>query len=357
MDDTFALPREPNSLEIWIHRQEKKGKLPTFIADELLKSWSQGHFSIESKLVIGRYCILNGFFSPIVRILRHDLNARSMVPWALIIEVLSHFTEISKELADAILTGATRDKDLFRLALFAIRKNHGDLRWSKILESEYQELKDQKERWRQNILNEATIFKNEGMTEDMRKSLLQILAVYPDDATALEHLRNLDDMDLDNAVKKIRRQHDNLAENQNKIEESPQWSELKEALEKIKSELDISSAYHLAVGLHQMGFEKDALLILQSQRKNWQQKEKLFEIELLLANKHFAEALQISQEVLKTQFEDHESIHAALYFSALAFNGLGDQEQAVNVLKGLLIHRPNYRDSSLLIKEWESQSK
>jgi hypothetical protein len=41
-----------------------------------------------------------------------------------------------------------------------------------------------------------------------------------------------------------------------------------------------------------------------------------------------------------------------LYFSAKCYRGLGDTEQAISIIKGIMEHDRNFKDCTILLVEW-----
>ena len=79
------------------------------------------------------------------------------------------------------------------------------------------------------------------------------------------------------------------------------------------------------------------------------------ELEIVLADKLFAEALSLAQQIMQDHPEDAGVINESLYLSAKAYYGLDDTEQAISILRGLMAHDSGYRDISVLIADWESE--
>src|ERR1700677_2637320 len=107
MDDIGPPSFEAADIEVFINRQLKNAQAsPEYIADELLKKWDASKLPIESKKIVARFCLLNGFFPCLLRILKLDLRAGTALPWAMVLELFYQEGELTKEkhpkpLADA----------------------------------------------------------------------------------------------------------------------------------------------------------------------------------------------------------------------------------------------------------------
>src|ERR1700679_3218187 len=88
MDDIGPPSFEAADIEVFINRQLKNAQAsPEYIADELLKKWDGSKPPVESKKIVARFCLLNGFFPSLLRILKLDLRAGAPLPWAMVLEL------------------------------------------------------------------------------------------------------------------------------------------------------------------------------------------------------------------------------------------------------------------------------
>jgi hypothetical protein len=357
MEDIGSSPLESREAELWIYRQAKTGKQPSYIADELLKFWEREQLTINGKATVSRYCISNGFFPSLIRVLRKDLADEKPLPWECVLEVLfKNPGEITAELTEALLNGANRDARTRETAATALFFKSKEPVWDRLHRARLDDARTRAEKERVKIFSELRIFKTEGMQEELKASLTRLLTLFPDDVEAGRMVRDLSEGEIEKTLRRLRHIRETRDQAQRSIhEERTEWPELQKRLQVIKPTLDLQGAYHLAIGLQAMGLFEDALDVLRSQGKNWTLNEKLFEIELLLNSRLFAEALQTSQSLLRQFAHDPDCVQAALYYSAKSYYGLEDIEQAVGILRGLLNHRPEYRDAALLLTEWEGE--
>ncbi|MDZ4677159.1 MAG: hypothetical protein SGI74_06565 [Oligoflexia bacterium] len=348
-------PIESKDLELWISRQMISGIQTSQIADEIIRQWESASLSISAQHTASRFCILNGYYTSLIRMLRKFLAAGTALPWAHVIEVvLTDNDHIPKELVDSLFIGATRDKLLLSTSAQALIHNEKDPRWLKIFDSEIKEKNLAAEKKRDALYQEVLIFKREGMHREQQDVVKNILAMFPQDRDANQLAVKHQEQSLDETLANIRRNHDRRDKPRSLKEPEVKWPKLSTRLAKLKKRLNLESAYELAIGLHQMALHQDALLILRTQKNKWMDRERCFEMELLLAEGQFAQALENSQKILKEQIGDAELIFTAIYISAKAYRGLEDFEQATSIIRGLLKHRPDYRDAPLLLREWES---
>lgn len=133
------------------------------------------------------------------------------------------------------------------------------------------------------------------------------------------------------------------------------WPQLKEKLESIKPSLSAQDCTELSVALSEMGLSDLALQVLNYQKTNWTIKEEFLEIRYLLDSLNFITALEKSQSMTKKCVTNSSNLKMTLYYTAHAYYGLNDKEQAVAVLKGIKAHDPNFYNVSELIRIWEKE--
>jgi len=358
MDDIGALASfEAANIEVFIHKQLKDSKSsPEYIADELLKKWDAFKLPIESKKIVAKFCLLNGFLPSLLRILKLDLRSGAPLPWAMVLELFyqdGEYTKdaLSKNLADALLTGAARDGQLHDLTVIALSHDEKDPRWKNILDSELKDRLAAKKEEREKLFKEVQIFKAERMDAEVALILNRILTIFPEDIEAKEYLEKLTDQELEVKIHNLK-EHYQIKIPFNTEEPEAEWPNLEKAIKRIQKNLNIEETYLLSVALFQMNLYTPALEVLHFAKAQWKIREKLWEVDLLLSNKRYAEALSTSQIILNQNRSLSEIVKATLYYSARAFQGLGDQEQAISILRGIMELDPHFRDTSILLKEW-----
>ncbi len=355
MDDTEH-PHEVANTEVYIHEQLNRGRAPQSIIDDLLKKWDSGKLSISSKNVVARFCLATGFFSSLIRILKLDLRSGPPLPWARILELFSREKEYKKNgfpksLTDAILSGAAHDHQLQSLAASALFLKDRDPRWDKILDSELKEhlLKAQDEK--KKLFKEVRIFISERMDSEVISVLNKILDIFPADPEAKALLEKLEEQQLEVKIANLKNQYKFISPSE-EVDSNPHWPNLDKAIKKNRKKLNVEEIYLLSIALFQMNLLALALETLRFAKAKWKIRERLWEVELLLSNKAYAEALSAAQIILNQHKSLGEVVKTALYYSAKALYGLGDREQGLSILRGISVSDPYFRDTSILLIEW-----
>jgi hypothetical protein len=352
MDDIGPAPYEAAQIEVWINRQLRKAQSPEAIADELIKKWESHLFSVSIKSIVARFCLLNNFSPSLIRLLKTDLRLGQPLPWHYVFEILNNSSgdEIAKELVDALLAGATRDKQLLELSASALGHGAKDPRWMKILESELKEKNLRVQEEKDKLYKELRIYLSERMDAEVAQALTRILTLFPNDSEAQKLSEKLGDKELEAKIVKLKDSYDAPAPH---YREAPDhWPELDSKLPEIQKGLSLEQTYLLSIALFQMNLIDLALASLREKQDQWTTREKLFEIELLISLGAYAEALGSAQIILGGHPSESDTVKGALYYMSLAYHGLGDTEQAITILQGILAHDPHYRDASILLVEW-----
>jgi len=193
---------------------------------------------------------------------------------------------------------------------------------------------------------------SERMTTEVLQVLNHILTLFPGDHEAMEISEKLGEQELDQRIDKLKQQY-TMGSPLDLQEKEAQWPELEKALKKARKELSVEETYLLSIALFQMGMNSKALEVLRFVRDQWRTREKLWEVELLLAVQSFAEALSAAQILLNQNRSVSEIVKSTLYYTAKAYHGLGDTEQAVSILRGIQKHDPHFRDAAILVVEWQ----
>jgi hypothetical protein len=351
MEDIGTPPYESLSVEVWIHGELKNRKEPAFIADQLFKNWEKGNFNLGAKKTAGQFCFQNGFLTSLLRVLKSDLVRSAPLPWGLVYRLLVLFENpLPEDLADALVTGATQDKQLHELAAEGVSQNDPEKRWKTLLASEQCLRVREANENRQKIIEDLKIFRVEGMDTEIREGVSKLLALFPDDRDGQTFAKAVDQKKVEKTIRRLRQTY-GAPDLKKDHQDAGEWPELASVLGQAVKNTDLESAYTLSIGLHEMGLDDQALDVLRWHKKDWTIREEIWELELLVSLRLFVETLSSTQNILQRQTEV-EVVRAALYFSAHAYYGLNDPEQAKGILKGLLEHDPRYRDASILLNEW-----
>jgi hypothetical protein len=116
------------------------------------------------------------------------------------------------------------------------------------------------------------------------------------------------------------------------------------------AENDPRLAYDLAISLHMMDFSSEALDILQNAEitpaAEW------LRLELMIRSRQFLTALEAAGRLEIDYANDPNTAFAVTYARARALHGLGQVQEAIELLQSLVNIRPHYRSAQSLLLEW-----
>lgn len=342
---------DANKIELLIFKLHKAGREPSVIADELLKLWDKNLISFSGKISAGKFCILNGFFLSLISVFRKDLRGGYPSCWPLIFQTI---VSINKEVIDACLIGAGVEQNLIPLAVAALEKKDKDPRWIKIFAEDEIEKNKKREEQKEKLLTELKIFETEKMKAEAIVLAQKLNQMFPHDSQIKNITSRFDEWELAEKLDSLRKKYPAIRPGHipGKLQADPQFK--KEVL-KAARKLDMTGVYDLSVAMHTMELNALALECLRTQKNAWTLKELLFELELLVEIENFAEALELSQKLLKKYSNDFSVVNSCIYNMARCYYGLKDMDQALNTLKALYEHHPDYRNTKELILLWEKE--
>lgn len=109
-------------------------------------------------------------------------------------------------------------------------------------------------------------------------------------------------------------------------------------------------AYDLAIGLHMMDLNLEALNVLQnaelSPAAEW------LRLELLVRSRQFVAALDEAERLEFEYANDPNTAFTVTYARARALHGLGQTQNAIELLQSLVSIRPHFRSAQSLLLEW-----
>lgn len=113
---------------------------------------------------------------------------------------------------------------------------------------------------------------------------------------------------------------------------------------------DSRLAYDLAVSLHMMDFNQEALAVLEhaevSPAAEW------LRLELMIRARQFVDALEESSRLEIAYAHVPDAAFAAIYARARAMHGLGQKALAIELLRSLVRIRPHYKSAHSLLRDW-----
>jgi hypothetical protein len=110
-------------------------------------------------------------------------------------------------------------------------------------------------------------------------------------------------------------------------------------------------SYDLAISLHLMDFNVEALEVLEAapptRSSDW------LRLELMVRARHFVSVLDEAAQLELAYADDPDATFAATYARARALYGLGQKDTAIEILRSLVRIRPTYKSAQSLLMDWD----
>lgn len=327
---------------------------PALVADEMLKKWSRNELSKLDAESVGHFLISFGYANAFIENLALKIREGQDFPWSPLVRILCEQNELDGYIIDALITGAVENNELAALAQYQ-KLRSADPRFETIAANFWKSQKLELQKRKQKIQERIEFMRNEGLTDQERELLFEILAVDPSDAVAISRLQSMATLD---ARDRIKRSGELLNRDEILRAESarltPEDSDLLKKLvgriakkEKKNPELKID----LALGVFLMGDSAGALSLLENTPKSlardW------LKLEMLLESHHFVDALTWIDQLEAEYSEKAETTPACVYARAKALWGLHQHTTAISLLESLLKSYPDYRSAHALLLEWK----
>lgn len=344
------------SLELEIKSLLDELGRPSAVAERLIPyiEGSEDLLTPDVILTLSRFLLHAGLYAELIGFVsRHVKQENFKVPWPYFLEAIALSRQgFDDMLADVLLEGideqgqradASRSKAL-DLHTPELRAERADRR--------LQALK-QHRREKDRLIEQLATLRTQQLYEQERQLLLKLQKMYPGDADIAREAKN----HKERYALEILSKHSRLSKTFS-FEALPADNDvetLKAGFADVlirAAEADPDAALDLAISAAMLELWETALDALsfapESRARDW------LHLELLLGARRFLEMLHLLAHVEQTHADDPEAFFATAYLRAQALWGLGQKEQATEVLESLLASRPQYRAGVSLLSHWRS---
>jgi tetratricopeptide (TPR) repeat protein len=348
----------PTPLEAEISSLLSQSGDPQEVAEQLLHRWKHRMLSEAEQIDCAQFLIAAGLFPTFFATLARLAQKQERLPWGQIAEAVgrSHL-QIDEDEVHALLTGAQQQDALHELVrshrLDAVDSQFSRAR-EKIKEEKRSDLQNKLE-----FLKEKLVFmRNNRLFEQEAEVIREIQTLFPEQTEAAAELKSLQFRWAREIVGKHQETHDVTADLHWKMNNlSPELNAAKKLIvERAKdfAQKDPALAYDLALSLHSMDFNAEAVDILSlaheigrgNEASDW------LRLELMVLARQFVTALEEASRLELKYASDPEATFAANYARARALKGLGRTDMAIELLRSLVRIRPNYKSTQSLLLEW-----
>ena len=336
------------SLEWEIHQKLLDEKSPKAVGNYLVEKWKNSNLSIEEKETIASYLIHIGAYASLAELFRSTIAQPYAVPWA-------HFLEFCREaklnfdeqIEKVIIEGAEAQNQTKRIALnSAFDSLIPSLRELRIQlrEQSQEEFRNRKK----TLIEKIEFLKSQRMLQEEGRALLELMNAFPlDDFSALKQ-----DYDERVALETLAHRSPIIAD----AVLEKQTPEDIDAGKRISSQVATAAdsnphlRYDLTVMLYFMELYAPALELIEKAEPNYA--TDWLQIELLVKSRLFVRVLEITDLFEKRYGDIPSTAFAASYARAQALYGLGQKDDATQLMQSIVKLRPKYRSARILLSDW-----
>lgn len=350
--------RSPSSLELEIQVLLKHYGQLDMAADALLKKYENESLSLPEFETIATFLLHCGFCATLTDLMGRKLEQNQKIPWGHFVEALFlSSAAIEPEIKQALLSGAQEDGSLSHLAR-SHNLDHFDekLPGQRVLRRK--EFQARALGHRQDMLQELTLLKSQGLFEQEEKLLESMNKLFPSDLEVKKLREALNErLALDFVAKRPKPKHHVFIPHY-----EPRDAETQSLLDQIevsmiqflKQDLEKSSELANDFALAMLLWENhDAALRILDLCPKGDTTMDWLRSEVLLRARRFAEVLHHVTYLENAYSDDPDTIYSIQYLRAQALWGLNQRMTAIEILEGLVQVRPQYRSASALLDEWK----
>ena len=306
---------------------------------------------------VGRFLYNAGLYKQLIQFARDQLQNKKPVPWPFVIQSLTdHKLSISenhaKILYKNILSKIEKKNSPY---LFACKNWGENFQEFELFRTVFLEkLREENITTKEELLKKLEFVQSQGLIDEERKIINQLLEAEPDNGEYLQLQKNLKEKMALQFIKKQRKSHQNLQfQRENTLPFISKNTPLKKRLLK-----DIFAVSHkhpektknMAVFLYMMGWPDAGTQLLDKEPLN--QETSWFYLEWLMEMKQYTACVELAHQLLQNTDEDPEKLFFINYITAQAFYHLGEKKKAITYLNDIITIRPDYKSAQSLMEKW-----
>lgn len=327
---------------------------PALVADEMLKKWSRNELSLTDTEAVGHFLIAFGFANALKENLALKLREGQNIPWSPLLRIISAQSRLDNQIGDALIVGAVELNESSSIARYPELVKL-DIRFDKLANDFWKNQAAEIVKQKKKLQEQAQFLRNEGLTEQERSLLIEILALDAQDQEAKLRLQSLATQEAQNRIKRSGEMldRDEILRAEAKKLSNDDKSLLKELATKIqkKSKKNSELKTDMALGMFLMGDTEGALTLIESAPKS--ESRDWLKLELLIESNHFVDALTWIDKLESEYSDKSETTPACVYARAKALWGLHQHKPAISLLESLVKSYPDYRSAHALLLEWK----
>lgn len=339
------------SIEQDIHQLLLDSRSPTEVADQLIAKWKAEKLEATEKIAIANFLLQSGRYLSLLELIKSSLQNSKKIPWAQLLEAAKQAgLKMNESVLAAALDGARFQEMEDQLVL----SSAFDVEFPEIPElrrRSHEAARKATEQKRQSLLDKLEYLKTQRMFEEEGKVLNELLQLFPGaDFSALK--KNYDERWAREVVSQ-RSSSPSASHHHELKEKSPEDLKMEQL---ISSEVQSAAGknphlrYDYTIMLYFMELFRPAIAVLKTEKASkavdW------LHLELLIRARQFVEALELASALETKYANDPSAAFAVIYARAQALFGLGQKQDAIELLNSIIKIRPNYRSAQVLVRDW-----
>lgn len=332
----------------------EKEELP-LACQELIDLWIKKRFNHKEQFVVVQFLLRAGYFSDIIQNLIQQLEENQHLAWAQFVELLKQMSlKPSIKEVLAIIKGVQEQNALSEI----MKSHHADILSPFFTEARFAQSRQhqaQVESQKQALKEQMGFLRAQRRFDEEIQLIEKYKAIYPRDTDVQKEQKSLDALWARNLVSEKNAHYQSLPPNFDKKHNS-ELAKDQELLFLRSLEIaqkEPQKSYDLALTLSFIDAYKEAIEILQyapeSEDRDW------LEIDLLIKARKFIDALDFTTLLELKYHSKPDASFAIIYHRARALKGLGQNHQAMDLLKQIIKLKPNYKNASVLLSSWSNE--
>jgi len=344
----------PSPLESEINALLREKNDPQLVAEELIYRWRHRLLNEQEQLDCAQFLLAAGLYRHLFTEIHRLIIETEKLPWAQLAEALGRIGYKPDDYeVNALFEAAESQSAVPEL----LRSRQLDL-FSRTFAEKRAELHDAIKRSiferKQALKDQIQFMRAQRLYEQELKLIEELEALFPSEADIREEKDELRLRWAREVVANARATTDPAIELERKLEYlTPEEESVKAILVERAHEIAKEKpelAYDLAIGLNAMGFAREALEVLEHAKPSYA--ADWLKLELMIRARQFVSALEEATRLETEYANDPETFFAATYARARALHGLGEAASAIDLLRGLVRVRPNYKSAQSLLLDW-----
>ncbi len=347
--------RVPTPFETEIAALLREHKDPRKVADDLVTRWRHRVLSEAEQIDCAQFLLASGLYPLLFEQIERITLERTRVPWAQLVELLGRSGLKPDELEVRALVDGAESQDggvseLFRSPYLDVLDETLAERRRKLRAEKDREIEEKKSAFKDKLQ-----FMRANRLFDQEKQVLEeIQAQFPEEPEFAAERESFQLRWAREIVANAAPETDLTSDLHWKLDKlTPEQTAMKDLIVARARELAKAKpalAYDLALALHQMDLNADAIEVLDfgytSGASDW------LRLELMILARQFVNALDHASKLEVTYAGDPDAAFAVTYARARALYGLGQSSMAVDLLRSLVRIRPNYKSAQSLLLDW-----